>query len=396
MDAPQSQWGGRGPEALGPSPGSSGTHELHELLGVERAAVDGAVASLVRQALGVDVAPEATRLEVVDYPFGSPATGALLRLRGADSAGVAWSLFGKLLQHPRHWSALSLLPPHVAQEFKASFPWRCELELWDADVTATLPEGLRPPVLHRLVELPDDRVMVWLEDVVEDPRPWDLERFALAARLLGRWNARSSTPEVLAASALPPGFPLRRYAESSVPGRGLAPLADDALWAHPWLSGHGDLRARLQDLSKRIPAWLDRLEALPLAMPHGDASPQNLLVPSGETDGFVVIDISFRAPHALGFDLGQLVVGLVHAGELLPDALPAVADAVEAAYLAGLADEGLAVDPDLVHEGFTTAAMVRSGFDGFRYDLLRESRPEDRRAFDDRVALARFLAGRVG
>ena len=53
---------------------------------------------------------------------------------------------------------------------------------------------------------------------------------------------------------------------------------------------------------------------LPQAMPHGDASPQNLLVPASAPDRFVAIDVGMRTPHAIGFDLGQLLVGLVHAG----------------------------------------------------------------------------------
>jgi hypothetical protein len=53
---------------------------------------------------------------------------------------------------------------------------------------------------------------------------------------------------------------------------------------------------------------------MPLCRPHGDACPQNLLVPVNEPNTFVVIDISQQAPTALGCDLAQLAVGLVHAG----------------------------------------------------------------------------------
>ena len=57
---------------------------------------------------------------------------------------------------------------------------------------------------------------------------------------------------------------------------------------------------------------------------HGDASPQNLLVPASEPDTFVVIDWSFHGPLAVGFDLGQLLIGLAHAGRLTADVLPDV------------------------------------------------------------------------
>lgn len=378
-----------------PSPPPARSWRVHDLLGVEEAEGPAALAVLVGESLGVVPSPAATTVEVVDYPFGSPATGALLRVRGADATGSPWSLFTKVLQHVRHWPALRLLPPAAQQDFLAFFPWRTELELWDAPVVATLPDGLRPPALHRLVELPDDRAVLWMEDVAQLADPWDLERFGRAARLLGRWNARSTSPEVLSACPLPPGYALRKYAEESVPARGLAPLADDTLWAHPWLAPHADLRSRLLGLGARIPAWLDRLDSLPQAMPHGDASPQNLLVPADRPDSFVVIDISFRSPHALGFDLGQLVVGLVHAGELPASALPAVTAAVEPAYLAGLADEGVVGVDAQVHEAFSTSTMLRSGFDGLRLDLLGPADPADRAAFDQRIALSRFLASRL-
>ena len=64
------------------------------------------------------------------------------------------------------------------------------------------------------------------------------------------------------------------------------------------------------------------MDTLPQALPHGDASPQNLLVPADDPDTFVAIDVSFQNPQAVGFDLGQLLVGLTHAGLLPAAALP--------------------------------------------------------------------------
>jgi hypothetical protein len=136
---------------------------------------------------------------------------------------------------------------------------------------------------------------------------------------------------------------------------------------------------------------LDRLDTLPQAMPHGDASPQNLLVPLDGSAEFVVIDLSFRSPHALGFDLGQLLVGLTHAGELPAAMLPGVSDVIVPAYLRGLEDEGLDGMAERVRDGFATSVLLRSGFDGFRYDLLGRDDEESRLAFDERVSMSRFL-----
>jgi len=354
----------------------------------DTAAAAGTARSLMRDAVGLD--PVTTSLVAVDYPYGSPATGGLFRLLGTDAAGVTASLFCKVLQHVRHWPSLGLLPPEAAAMFVADFPWRSELELWDPIVQRSLPEGLRSPRLHRVIDLGDDRLAVWQEDVTEVDGEWQLRDFATAARLLGRWNARCAEPDLLATSPLPPGYALRMYAQQAVAARGLQPLADDELWSHPWLRDHADLRSRLLTRAEHIPAMLDRLDGLPQSLPHGDASPQNLLRTAD--GGLVAIDLSFRAPHALGFDLGQLLVGLVHAEELPAARLPDVAAVIAPAYLDGLHAAGAAVDDGAVLGAFATSVLLRSGFDGLRYDLLDgPPSPTARHAFDERLALSRFL-----
>jgi hypothetical protein len=325
-------------------------------------------------------------LEPFPYAFGSPATAGLYRLRGPG-----WSWFGKVLQHVRHWPGLALLPPEHGEHFAATYPWRSELELWEEPYVSTLPEGLRPPELHGVVDLGDDRLAVWMEDVVEAPPVADLARFTRAARLLGRWNARCADPDIVAGNGYPAGFALRFYAEQAVRLRGLGPLADDELWTHPWLADHAGLRTRLRRLADEIPDMLDRLDGYVQCIPHGDASPQNLLVPADDPKTFVVIDVSFRTPHALGFDLGQLLVGLTQAGLVPASRLGDIADGIVTAYVAGLEEEDLAGQADAVRDAFVTVALLRSGFDSFLYGLLGSADPGDRYAFDERVALCAFL-----
>lgn len=363
-------------------------------------ALADALSAVTRTALGHDADPARTKVEPVDYAFGSPATGALLRVRGESPAGEPWTLFCKLLHHARHWRDLVLLPPEEAVTFQRDFPWRAELDLWAPEMVPTFPDGLRPPDLHLLADLGDDRCAVWMEYVDEAPVAWDVPRFARAAELLGRWNARSRDPGLLAGCGFPTGFALRMYAGRAVTFRGLMPLASDELWSHPWLAPHADLRGLLRELGPRIPELLDRLDALEQCLPHGDASPQNLLVPASAPDTFVAIDISFRSPHAVGFDLSQLLVGLVHARLLPPDRMPEIADAVLPAYVDGLRAEGWSGDPDEVAWAFAVVALLRSGFDGFRYDLLvadpgDPGHADARLEFDERVAMSRFLAGRA-
>ena len=353
-------------------------HTLPELL-----ATDDVSAAL--KDLGIDD-PGGAALEPVGYPFGSPATAALYRLRGDG-----WSLFCKVLQHVRHWPGIAEMPPHIREDFVEQLPWRAELELWDPWLTPTLPDGFRPPALHAIVEMPDERAAVWMEDVDEAPGPWGEDRYERAAYLLGRWNARSTAPEVLAQSTLPRGYALRMYATNAVAYRGLMPLADDGLWAHPWLADHGDLRANLLALAPDIPAMLDRMDTFVQCVPHGDASPQNLLVPADDPETFVVIDISFRTPHALGFDLGQLLVGLTHAGVMPAARMPEVAATIVPAYLDGVHEEGVVDQDEQARDAFATGVLLRSGFDGFLYELLEDTDAAQRDAFDERVEMSRVL-----
>lgn len=56
-------------------------------------------------------------------------------------------------------------------------------------------------------------------------------------------------------------------------------------------------------------------DRLPQTYAHGDASPQNLLLAANEPGTVIVIDWGFGSLVPIGFDLGQLVVGLAHAGK---------------------------------------------------------------------------------
>ena len=349
---------------------------------------------LVRTALGRRPDPATTVVEAWPVSIGSPATAGVHRAHGLDADGAPWSLFCKSLHHVRHWPGLAQLPPLAAADFADTFPWRAELELWDPRIQAALPLGLRSPVLHRLVELPDDRLAIWQEDVLQREHVWDDASFARAARLLGRWNARSTHPDVLAVNDRPPGYALRMYAETAVPGRGLVMLGDDEIWGHPWLAPHRDLADRLLELGSHIPEMLARLDSFTQAVPHGDASPQNLLVPAeGDPAELVAIDVSFRSPHALGFDLGQLMVGLIHADVLPASRLPRIAATIVPAYVAGLAEEGVVEDERTIRDAFATSALLRSGFDGFLYGELAsaDASSPPSATFTQRLEMSRFL-----
>jgi len=356
--------------------------------------VDG-LTTLVRAATGrADARVSRWWAEPVDYPVGSWATAELSRVRGVATAGtesVPWSIFVKTLRSPQDLRLPDDLPDGPRKRLQAmaaaDLTWRHEADFYLADLDDVLPAGMRLPARYRIDDVGDGRIVEWLEDVpVADVR-WDRARFARAATLLGRVGVRPTRCPLPASLFRVPGEVLRlQFLEREL--FALPVLRGDDLWAHPQLRADPRLRADLHRLAERVPAILDALDGLPQTFVHGDASPQNLLVPADDPDAFVAIDWSLMGPAAVGYDLGQLLVGLAHAGLLDVDALAAVHDGVLPAYTAGLADEGMDVDADVVRYGFHAALVVRSAFSALP---LAGPPARDAALFARRVRLTRHL-----
>jgi hypothetical protein len=360
--------------------------------GLPRDAVPSAaeLTSLVSAAVGHRAAVGQWRAETVPYQSGSPATGALARLRGVTADGEPWSVFVKVLQHPRHWRLLDRVPDEVREDFLASFPWRAELGAWKPSFAGRLPAGLRVPALYRVIELPEDRVAVWMEDIATSDEAWTAARFDMAAERLGTLAANRRDPDLIAACPVPPGYGLRRYYDGTVLPV-LPWLRSHDLWAHPRVAAAGGagLRADLVELAARAPAILDRLDQLPQALPHGDASPQNLLIPVAEPGTLVAIDVAFQCPLAVGFDLAQLLVGLVHAG-LMPAAdLPAIHARLPAAYTSGMEKGRQPATLDDVQAGYIGSLAIRAAFTSLPFREPISSVTGDH--IDQRIALTRFV-----
>jgi Ser/Thr protein kinase RdoA (MazF antagonist) len=175
-------------------------------------------------------------------------------------------------------------------------------------------------------------------------------------------------------------------------------LEDDDLWAHPALmsaiavTGESHLRDDLRAIMPEVDRWLDVLDSLPQTYVHGDASPQNLLVPVGDPDQFVVIDFSFHSPHCVGFDLGQLLVGLVHSELMDPGDLRDVQEAILPAYIDGLHSAGLDTTNEHIEQGFVLSLLVRSLFTAVPLEMLHQpDSPELRQLLTVRIRMARYL-----
>jgi hypothetical protein len=335
------------------------------------------LAGLARPAAGPPVPLAGVSVTPISYDWGSPATAGLwrvdVRVLRQRAAVAARLFFVKLLRHPRLWPGLAMLPDEQSRlSFVQYFPWRFELDMYASEIAEALPPGLRMPVLHKVKHADGDHIALWFEFVEQEPGRWRLADYRRAAYLLGRLAARRRDGAAVNAS-LPgicrvglPGESLRFYARNRLTQWTVPALRDPELWRHPVIEAASrqvadpSLAADMGELADRLPAILDLVAALPQTHAHGDASPQNLLRPASEPGTLVVIDWGFGDLLPIGFDLGQLLVGLAHTGETDPDELGAIDAAIMPGYLDGLADEGYDVAPGLVRAGYLGGLAVRS------------------------------------
>jgi hypothetical protein len=333
-----------------------------------------------------DMTPRSVTYTAVDYPTHTIATEALVRARlelaAPDGTRAEARLFVKELRSAEHWPLLRAIPPEVRADFLDGFPWRLEIAAYTGPLRDQLPPGMRLPRLYAVDELGPGRAAMWLEDVDQPgDLTWDAARFARAAHLLGRMSARRRYGEVapiLAAATrfTEPNSALRYLVEGRIRSIFAPAIADDELWAHPVVTAalavarDPALVADLRGWTTRIDQLLAYCDTLPMTYAHGDASPQNLLVPAEDPDSFVAIDFGLHCPLPVGHDLGQLLVGLCHAGSLPTDRLAETSSIILAAHAEGLAAEGHRATIDHIRGGYLAGLVLRSAFSAIPLETL--------------------------
>jgi hypothetical protein len=233
---------------------------------------------------------------------------------------------------------------------------------YGSGLLAALPGGLSTPRCLAVEAQPDGTSRLWLEAVTDaHPGPWPLDRYAVVARDLGRFNGA-----YLAGAPLPEqpwlsrGW-LRDFVEPSGPnvadlerlaGPGASPLVRQ-LYLSPVVSEI----TRLWTEREQFLAALDRL---PRTFCHQDAFRRNLLHRAGpEGEELVAVDWAYASHGAVGEELGQLVVASLFFFETVGIAPRELDAACFAGYMAGLREAGWAGDERLVRLGFTAAAALR-------------------------------------
>lgn len=316
--------------------------------------VDAAMlAPLVRTLLGEPAAAVATGWSC--RPLAGGASEGIGLYRVAGSARVAG------VDHPWALVCKVCAPAQGTDPGAWDYPPREPLA-YGSGLLAALPGGLAAPRCLGVEARPDGTTRLWLEAVADErPGPWPLERYALVARRLGRFNG------AYLAGAAPPDRPwlsrgwLRDFVEPSgsaladlrrLAGPGGAPLVR-RLYPPPVV-------AEIERLWTERETFLAALDRLPRTLCHHDAFRRNLLHRTGpDGEELVAIDWAYAGLGAVGEELGQLVVASLYffeAAGVGPDDLAA---ACFAGYLAGLREAGWAGDEPSARLGFAAAAALR-------------------------------------
>jgi len=350
-----------------------------------------------------DVDPQRLRIlesTAAEFAYDLPAitTGGRYVVRGtweADGDVAPYALFVKVVHAFSRSILFESVPEHLREIADASVPWRTEPLAYRSDLADRLPAGLTMPPTLAVVDLDDTSSAIWLPLLDVVATVWDEARYEWAAYLLGRM---SGSPRVAELGCLGPRlFRLSDYADGRLAHQVIPTLLDDEIWRHPLVAGaFGDgLRDRLRAAAAEVPAYVEEVMSLPQLPAHGDACPNNLLSTAG-SDDITLIDYGFWMPMPAGADLGQLLIGEVQLGRDRAGDLAARDDALVAAYVRGLRDEGCEIPESVVRRAHALHLLLMSGLSALPVELLDQPpSPELEALVADRAAIARFCLDRV-
>lgn len=287
--------------------------------------------------------------------FGALAGGSrVYRLSGVARVGVV----------ERSWDVvLKVIRPGAGSDDPSHIRYRKrELLLYRSGLLDELPDGLGAPRCFGSEELADGTSRIWLEYVRESQdHAWSLDRWALAARHLGRVNGAYLVGRRLPDAPWLKGRRLGSWLDGHVPlVARIAAAPDNPELRQWWPRPVVDSILRLWD---ERDAFLEALERLPRTFGHGDAIRRNLRSRRrGGVEETVAIDWEHAGAYAAGEEVGQTLSVASAFFDLDPSSLPALDEALFDGYLAGLGDAGWRGDPRPVRFAYTAHAALRNAF----------------------------------
>lgn len=320
------------------------------------------VAALMGQVLArQDVEVLHWRLQML-LEWTGAATAGVYRLAGTGrdhGQEVQWSLILKVLSQ----APCGRVPTSGDQEHVLY--WKREALVYQSDLLADLPTGLRGPRCYAVMEQADGSLWLWLEDVKDlyGPR-WPLEQYARVACTLGRLNGAylagrpfPSYPWLVRTGS--PRFLLEHFASM------WKIVYDPATWRHP------RLRAAFPHpiASRLLHAWEDRsvllavLERLPQTFCHLDAWRGNFLTAAQgeEQHQLIAIDWAYPGLGTVGSDIGDLFAPSFSLFAVEPCDPQTLDRTIFASYLQGLSAAGWQGDYRMVRCAFTIFTALKYG-----------------------------------
>lgn len=239
-----------------------------------------------------------------------------------------------------------------------------EAGLYASGVLDHLPAGLRTPRWRGTVELGPDHIGVWLDLERDDPDvAWDIERFGITARHLGRL-AGTLQPALLERAREHPArsfWSNAAYIQETVRTFSDEVGNDLARRAFP----EPTKRALLRLWERRGPL-LERADRLPVTLCHGDAQRRNLFArwaASGVASGVATaaIDWANFGMVPIGMDIATLLHYAVVYFDVAADDITTLEDVVIDGYVHGLGDQGADIDRTTVWFGYAAQLVFGLG-----------------------------------
>lgn len=231
-----------------------------------------------------------------------------------------------------------------------------EAALYASGALRRLPTGLDAPRWFRNVDLGMDRTGIWLA-VERDAEGivWDVDRFGLAARHLGRL-AGTMHPALLEWARKRPvrGF----WNDATYVEKTLRAFTDEPandLTRRVW---PGPVKRALLDLWGQRGSVLERAATLPVMPCHGDAQRRNLFA---RRDRTVAVDWANFSLAPVGMDIATLVhYALAYFDLDIAEAMD-LEQAVLDSYALGMEDEGASIDWDTIWFGYAAQLVFGLG-----------------------------------
>jgi hypothetical protein len=293
-------------------------------------------------------------------PVAEPVNPRCQRLVGGDGQGLGvYRVSGsaRVGDQAESWSAIAKVLPDNARQPPEHWCYSArEVLAYRSGLIADLPAGLDSP--KYLADETDSagRTCLWLEDLGSQDESWSLERFACAARCLGRFNGAYLTGVAMPQVPWLSRHWLRGWLAEAAPAvQTLSAHRGDPLVRRVYPP---DVMAGIEDLWSNRERLLNALDCLPRTLCHNDAFRRNL-VWRGEQ--LVGLDWAFVGPGPIGAELSAFISATVAFAEVDLVERPAFEDAAVSGYLAGLHEVGWQGAADDVWLGYAATSALRYG-----------------------------------